>query len=255
MDWNLLEVDINNSTYKTQQEQFNSLLKYDPRFLKCFNDTLFLFHLPISGVYHMDFLLKLYDSLDYMDSQIKTNIMMYPYPPSFFQSMYNLLEELIKYKTRGMNLSKYDEKLGMTDKKTVNGYKLYNVEETIQIFKIRDFIQLNKLLFSEDINISYDEFVKILEDKFCSDWYKEDVNGECYGGYWEYPKGSYERENAYDLTFKSQCDGLWNLPYPKQMIIEMINHACCRRMDNVRGVNCLCEWIKQKSRQVMIDNV
>ena len=261
MDWNSLRIAIN-SHHKTQQEQFDSLLESNPKFKKCFDETSILFFAVTSGEYSMDFLLSLYDSLDYMDSQIKTHGIMYPPPPSFFQNMYDSLENLIKHRTnktnkttQGMDLSKYDEKLGMTEKETVNGYALYNVEETTQIFTIKDFMQLNKLLFSEDISISYEEFVTILKDKCCSDWYKEDVNGECFGGYWAYPEGSYEKVNAWNLTFQSQCKGLWNLPYPKQMIIAMIQHVCCRRIDNVRGVNCLCEWIKRKSRQVMIDDV
>lgn len=256
MDWISL-INIH-SHHKTREERFNSLFNSDKKFKECVDKTFILFFTNTSGKFCKDYLLTLYDSLDYMDSRMREHEHMYPSPPSYFQNMYDSLEYKIvnnTEKTNGMDLSKYKEKLGMTYKEIANGYSLYNVEDNTQIFTVKDFLKLNKLLFSEDINISYDEFVEILEDKCCTDWYKEDVNGECYGGYWAYPEGSYEKENARDLTFKSQCDGLWNLPYPKQMIIEMIEHACCRRIDNVRGVNCLCEWVKRKSRQIMIDDV
>ena len=92
----------------------------------------------------------------------------------------------------------------------------------------------------------YDEFVVEFNQTACTDWNKIDEYGNSYGGYWTYPKGSYEGDNAFFLTRQKNCQKLYQLPYSKSFLLHTIVIGCRNRMESVRYSNHLCEMFKKK---------
>lgn len=126
----------------------------------------------------------------------------------------------------------------------VNGYHLWTIKDNGNIMSYEDFLTLRK---KSDIYIPDEEFLQWLDDNCCSDWAKQDRDGECYGGFWQYPEGSYEKENAYTLSREDNFKGLCELPYPRELIKETIKMGCSNRQESVRYSNFICEWIKRKA--------
>lgn len=98
----------------------------------------------------------------------------------------------------------------MKEEEVVNGYHLYDVSKNIMNRKI--FRKICDLLASEK-EWSKSEWTTAMQNTTCSAWNKMDEHGECYGGYWKYPKGTTERENAYFLSFEKNCKCMWKLPF------------------------------------------
>ena len=96
--------------------------------------------------------------------------------------------------------------------------------------------------------MSDEEF--IARSDCCSDWYKQDRHGNCFGGFWEYPEGSYQHENARQLSYDDNMKGLLELPYPREFILETIHIGCNNRQESVRYSNFLCEWMERKIKQL-----
>jgi len=63
-------------------------------------------------------------------------------------------------------------------------------------------------------------------------------------GYWLYPKGTPEKQNASNLTRTANGTALWNLPYSKEVVLKIIELGCGNRMEYVSYSNFLCEWLK-----------
>jgi hypothetical protein len=89
-----------------------------------------------------------------------------------------------------------------------------------------------------------------LEDNCCSDWSKRDVNGEYYAGFWKYPEGSAERENAWELTRETNFQALCSLPYPSRAIMLAVEGGCLNRCESVAYTVLCCEWFKRKLQQM-----
>lgn len=142
---------------------------------------------------------------------------------------------------------KFNKELIMYKAEEVNGYKLYNVNKNIISF---DFYceLIEKWLNNKEYTFS--EFFEIYDETACSEWSKQDRHGKCYSGFWDYPEGTYERDNAYTLSRNDNCQGLYDLPYPKEVIIETIKMGCSNRMESVRYSNFICEWLKRKMEQI-----
>ena len=134
-----------------------------------------------------------------------------------------------------------ETKIMMTEYEEVNGYKLYEIDQNIMSYE--DFIKYRKTL---NTHTPDKEFLEWLNDNCCGDWYKQDRHGKCLGGFWQYPEGSYARENAYALSGEDNFKGLCELPYPRELIKETIRIGCSNRMESVRYSNFICEWIKRK---------
>jgi hypothetical protein len=145
---------------------------------------------------------------------------------------------------------KYDKEIIMYETEEVNGYKLYNCENNL--LSVNYFNQMKELWFNNEENKKYDEyedFEKWFTDNTCSDWAKQDEHGNCFGGFWDYPEGTYEKENAWDLTLKANSRALYDLPYPRAVIVETVSIGCSNRMESVRYSNFICEWVKRKIMQ------
>jgi hypothetical protein len=141
----------------------------------------------------------------------------------------------------------YNQKLEIFESEEINGYKLYNTKVNVMSY---DFFKELIILWNKDVEYTYDEFYEKYDSMACSDWSKQDRHGESFGGFWTYPDGTYEKNNAYNLSRDDNCKGLWELPYPKEIILKTIEMGCSNRMESVRYSNFLCEWIKRKMLQL-----
>ena len=135
-----------------------------------------------------------------------------------------------------------ENRILMQESEVVNGYALYDID-----IEIMDYEQFLDMYNRRTIGVTDEQFMEWLDDNCCSDWAKQDKNGECYGGYWKFPDGSYEKENAYDLSRHHNLSALCTLPYPRELIKDTVKIGCGNRMESVRYSNCLCEWVKRKA--------
>lgn len=145
----------------------------------------------------------------------------------------------------------YDHKLVIHDEE-INGYKLLDVDGD----NIMDFEEFKVLCVRwDEPDITKEEFDEWLDKHLCSDWAKQDRHGECYGGFWKCPKGSYENKNAYLLTLEDNIKGLHDLPYPRCIIVKTIESGCANRQESVAYSNFVCEWIKRKKDTVFTNDI
>lgn len=94
--------------------------------------------------------------------------------------------------------------------------------------------------------MTFEEFEKEFTDIACTEWSKQNEHGISYTDFWKAEEGSYEKENAWTLTFNKNCKCLFELPYPKKLILNSVKHGCSNRLECVRYSNFFCEWIKRK---------
>lgn len=204
-----------------------------------------------------DILYLMYDKLDYLEKTLKTErrklnnggnggVIYYGPQKRLFNDFYDAIEQMI----RQHDPSPFYEKLETINTEIVNGYQMYNGGE---VFDKKTF---DKLLIIWNNNKQYtpEEFYDQYDSLACSDWSKMDRHGECYGGFWKYPEDSYEKANAYDLSRKDNGLALYQLPYPKEIVLKTIKYGCNNRHESVRYSNFLCEWIKRKINQMKPQN-
>ena len=143
-----------------------------------------------------------------------------------------------KYEECAISVTTYEEE-------NVNGYQLFDEKKRVLV-GFEHFCSLAEA-YMQNTDMDKEEFWEwyVGDDGVCSDWCKQDRQGNCYGGFWEYPEGSYERENAYTLSHEDSFEGLWELSYPKKMIITIVPLLCNIRTESVRDVNFYCEWVKR----------
>lgn len=140
-------------------------------------------------------------------------------------------------------LTKFDyNSLIKFDCEKLNGYKLLTNEFSVPYDVYLEW----KKIWDDNEEMLYEEFKKEFEETACTDWAKMDKYGECYGGYWKYPEDSYEKENAWDLSYEENCKALYDLPYPKKFILHTIKIGCQNRQESVTYTNLLCEYMKRQ---------
>jgi len=161
-------------------------------------------------------------------------------PRAFDNDIQSCQDQLNKLSNTGYYKEETIVKMNKTDK--VNGYKLYDTCEQ-NIFEEDYFLQY-KEIWMENTPMTMEEFIGQFEG--CTEWSKQNRHGDSYTGFWEYPEGSYERENAWSLTQEDNLQGLYELPYPKKFILETVQIGCQNRLECVRYSNFLCEWFKRK---------
>jgi hypothetical protein len=93
---------------------------------------------------------------------------------------------------------------------------------------------------------SFDEFYKHCNDVFCSDWNKQDENGKCYEGYYNYPEGSIENINAYTLSRRKNVLELYRLPFPDHVLLDTVEFGCSIRYESVLFSRQLCQFCLSK---------
>jgi hypothetical protein len=92
-------------------------------------------------------------------------------------------------------------------------------------------------------------FWEAFDDAACSSWNKQDDHGECFGGFWE-SNDEDEREHAYQLSRRHNAVCLYNLPFPKHLLLETVRLGCANRMESVRYSNYLLRWFVDKAGQL-----
>jgi hypothetical protein len=125
----------------------------------------------------------------------------------------------------------------------VNGYRLYHGDPPVYGMEFK----LARALFDDSTPMSYEEFYETFSENACSDWGKMDAHGECFGGFWDYPDNSIEKEHAYSLTFDANCRKLYQLPFSKRFILWTVEFACPRRLESVRYSNHMGVWFSRLS--------
>lgn len=142
----------------------------------------------------------------------------------------------------------FRQSLVMDDSEEVNGYDLYDTDEPIMHYG--EFQSLLATFQAPEEPMTLEEFMTAYRDEACSDWCKMSDKGESYGGFWEYPEGSMERENAYELSQDYNGRKLYGLPFPKRFLFETIKIGCDNRMESVRYSNFLGVWMTRKLAQL-----
>lgn len=92
---------------------------------------------------------------------------------------------------------------------------------------------------------SEQEFVDWLDANCCSAWGKMNRHGEYYVGFWAYPEGSDERENAFQLSHQDNYQALIELPYPRKLIIRSVQLGCYNHHESPRYSHFVCWWFDQ----------
>ena len=83
------------------------------------------------------------------------------------------------------------------------------------------------------IFLLYNEFYKEFERLVCTELYKMNELGEISDMDW-------------NTTGNSNCRKLYELPYPKKLLLKTILIGCQDRKECIRYSNFICEFIKRK---------
>lgn len=190
-------------------------------------------------------LYSVYNELDYIEQKARNErgknmgLAISPTLPHVFEEYY----KKFYYEIKKHDPHPFYEKLMIFLQENVNGYMLYNSEG--EMFSKDDFYEL-KSIWENNKQYTYSEFYDKYNNSTCTEWHKFDRNGEYYKGFYK----TMDHDEAWKLTFEDNCLGLWELPYPKEVILKTISHSCSRGIESVRYCNFLCEWIKRKINQV-----
>jgi hypothetical protein len=160
--------------------------------------------------------------------------------PVYSAEILNLEKRIVELDNTG-----FDQPLPIDEK--VNGWLVETPATPIMTKKLFDEF---KVIFDNYKAISYEDFYARFNSDACSDWSKQEPDGECYGGFWKYPEGSEERKNAWQLTRELNCKELYKLPYPPEAIFLTIKLGCNNRRESVVYTNTMCEWVKRKLSQL-----
>ena len=65
-----------------------------------------------------------------------------------------------------------------------------------------------------------------------------------------FAEGSYEKENAWDLTENENITELCKLPYPKKFVLHTVKIGCNNLKESIAYSSFLCEWMRRKVYQM-----
>lgn len=89
----------------------------------------------------------------------------------------------------------------------------------------------------------FEEFYEAFKKVSCSDWATFTRDGESYGGPWEAPEGSEERERAYFICWEDNAKAVWETGYPPAALLYCVAFLCPFRCEGVAQVRDLCKWV------------
>lgn len=93
---------------------------------------------------------------------------------------------------------------------------------------------------------SFKEFYEKCDEIMCTDWYKMDETGKCYGGFYEYPEDSFEKANAFTLSQRKNALELYKLPYPDHVLLETVHIGCETRHESVSFSDLVCKEVAKR---------
>lgn len=140
----------------------------------------------------------------------------------------------------------YNKRLLINKNEVANGYKLYDSNENLMPYN--DFIDFTEL-WRNNITCDYNDFYKAYNDNACDEWYKMDE----YGEFWYYDYNGTDKNEMKKKCRQQNGEALWVLPYPKEVIIKLLNYICHSKNwmnECVQYINFVCEWIKRKMEQL-----
>lgn len=141
----------------------------------------------------------------------------------------------------------YNYAIELSETETMNGYELYKNE--VPFMNYDSYVKIIQESYeSQDDDKTFREW---LEEQCCSDWAKQDRHGDCYGGFWEYPDGSYEKENAYMLSREDNINGMLELPFPRSILKWSVIQGCGNRMESVRYSNFIGTWFERTKNMLL----
>jgi len=141
----------------------------------------------------------------------------------------------------------YNYPIELSDEEETNGYLLYKNQVPFMDYDTYHSILTESFELQEDDEM----FKEWLEEHCCSDWSKQDRHGECYGGFWRYPDGSYEKENAYMLSREDNIEGMLELPFPRSILKWSVIQGCNSRNESVRYSNFIGTWFERTREMLM----
>jgi hypothetical protein len=173
-----------------------------------------------------------------LQRELRSHILIWP-SPCYFQQELDLIDNHI----RGIIVpEKFYSPLILDNTNEINGYTLYECDNIIMDWF--SFIELTKL-YKSSKTYSKEEFFEKCSKICCTDWCKMDRHGECFGGFW-----LTDKENAWKLSQQDNFQGLYELPFPHDLIFRTIDIGCGNRSESVRYSNFLCWWIESKMKQL-----
>ncbi len=145
------------------------------------------------------------------------------------------------------NARKYYEKelhFGVTQE--VNGYDLYVDQGEIPYWIFKECVERMKMPMTlEDLAAWISN-----KNSLCTDWNKMDEFGEPFGGFWEYPEGTHEHDNAWNLSWEHNTKLLKSLPYAPSLIKDSVIVGCQLRMECVQYSNYFCHYIMSYAKHL-----
>lgn len=177
---------------------------------------------------------------DIQDEYFKTNPRLTPLDPIPLGKDIKEVNDLIDK----LGHSHFTKELVIKKSEMVNGYHLYDTDKLIMPYD--GFADLVKK-WNTNKQYSFDEFYEKCDELACTEWNKMNREGEYFTGK---IYDSDEYYDAWDLTRKDNFLALWELPYPKEVILETIIIGCRNLKECVRYSNFICEWIKRKMEQI-----
>lgn len=118
---------------------------------------------------------------------------------------------------------------------TLNGYEVRQYKGVPYDLKFgKEWAKLWNEACSGDMLFA--EFEKETDEEMCSDWAKMDQYGDCYGGYWK-SEDQAVKAKAYILSRYTNIWHLYQLPFPKRLLIASVSLGCSRRRESVEESN------------------
>jgi hypothetical protein len=93
-------------------------------------------------------------------------------------------------------------------------------------------------------HMPWSTFYYIFSRISCSDWGKQDRNGEPFASVW-YDEGY---PDAYTLTLEDNAKGVFELPFPHPVALATVQFLCTQRCESVKDVRFLCQWLHATRR-------
>ena len=127
----------------------------------------------------------------------------------------------------------------------VNNYAMFDSNENIM--DIGTFTSFYKA-YKKDIPIDFANFSTKFSNIACDIWSRIDENGNRDSQYWNSATDNYQSDNAWMLCKSNNCENLFALPYPKEMVLLTISFGCRKGTESVRYSSFVCEWVLRKAK-------